>query len=149
MRELRQIAVEGVRLAVRRSGPPDGPAGQRRVLLLHGAGHTGAIWAQRPLRLEGHELSDEINEKLFAIELELMDEALSKFGRASPAPQDDRAPSYYRKRTPEDSRLDPERPIVEQFDLLRVADPARFPAFFDLRGHRYVVRIEKAGAADE
>lgn len=110
---------------------------------------TGAIWAQRPLRLEGHELSDEINEKLFAIELELMDEALSKFGRASPAPQDDRAPSYYRKRTPEDSRLDPERPIVEQFDLLRVADPARFPAFFDLRGHRYVVRIEKAGAADE
>jgi methionyl-tRNA formyltransferase len=110
---------------------------------------TGAIWAQRPLVLEGHELHDEINEKLFAIELELMDEALSKFGRATPTAQDDRAPSYYPKRTPADSRLDPERPIAEQFDLLRVADPARFPAFFDLRGHRYVVRIEKAGAADE
>jgi methionyl-tRNA formyltransferase len=33
--------------------------------------------------------------------------------------------------------------------LLRVADPQRFPAFFDLRGHRYLVRIEKAGASDE
>ena len=41
------------------------------------------------------------------------------------------------------------RSIAEQFDLLRVADPQRFPAFFDLRGHRYLVRIEKAGASDE
>ena len=49
----------------------------------------------------------------------------------------------------QDSRLDPHRPIADQFDLLRVADPDRFPAFFDLRGHRYLVRIEKAGAADE
>jgi methionyl-tRNA formyltransferase len=110
---------------------------------------TGAVWAQRHLMLEGHELSDEINEKLFAIELELMDEALEKVGRAKPVPQDDRRPSYYRRRTPDDSRLDPHQPIADQFDLLRVADPVRFPAFFDLRGHRYVVRIEKAGAIDE
>jgi pimeloyl-ACP methyl ester carboxylesterase len=43
------IAVEGVRLAVRRTGPPGAGAG-RRVLLLHGHGHTGAIWA--PLALD-------------------------------------------------------------------------------------------------
>src|SRR5215813_13350989 len=42
---------------------------------------TGAIWAQRHLVLEGHELCDEINEKLFVIELALMDEALEKIGR--------------------------------------------------------------------
>ena len=110
---------------------------------------TGAIWAQRHLVLEGHELSDEINEGLFAIELELMDQALELVGKGKAVPQDDRPPSYYRRRTPEDSRLDPSRPIAEQFDLLRVADPQRFPAFFDLRGHRYLVRIEKAGASDE
>jgi methionyl-tRNA formyltransferase len=110
---------------------------------------TGPIWAQRQLTLEGHELCDEINERLFAVELDLMDEALERVGRAKPVPQDDRKPSYYRRRTPEDSRLDPHRPIANQFDLLRVADPDRFPAFFDLRGHRYLVRIEKAGAADE
>lgn len=110
---------------------------------------SGAIWAQRHLVLEGHELSEEINEGLFAIELELMDHALAIVGSGKPVPQDDRPPSYYRRRTPEDSRLDPSRSIAEQFDLLRVADPQRFPAFFDLHGHRYVVRIEKAGAADE
>ena len=109
----------------------------------------GAIWAQQHLVLEGHELCDEINEKLFAIELALMDEALAKVESRGPVPQDGRTPSYYRRRTPEDSRLDPNRPIADQFDLLRVADPARFPAFFELRGHRYVVRLEKAGAADE
>lgn len=38
------VAVEGVRLAVRRGRPAGAPVG-RRVLLLHGAGHTGAIWA--------------------------------------------------------------------------------------------------------
>jgi methionyl-tRNA formyltransferase len=110
---------------------------------------SGAIWAQRHLVLEGHELGDEINAKLFAIELELMDHALDIVGTGTPVPQDDRPPSHYRRRTPEDSRLDPSRSIAEQFDLLRVADPDRFPAFFDLRGHRYLVRIEKAGAPDE
>jgi methionyl-tRNA formyltransferase len=110
---------------------------------------TGAIWAQRDLVLEGHELSDEINDRLFAIELDLMNHALEMVGSRAPAPQDGRVPTYYRRRTPEDSRLDPSRSIAEQFDLLRVADPQRFPAFFDLRGHRYLVRIEKAGASDE
>lgn len=38
------VAVEGVRLAVRRGRPAVAPAG-RRVLLLHDAGRTGAIWA--------------------------------------------------------------------------------------------------------
>jgi methionyl-tRNA formyltransferase len=110
---------------------------------------TGAIWAQRHLVLEGHELYDEINERLFAVELDLMDQALEMVGHSAPVPQEDRPPSYYRRRTPADSRLDPSRPIADQFDLLRVADPLRFPTFFDLRGHRYLVRIEKAGAADE
>lgn len=110
---------------------------------------SGVIWAQRDLVLDGHELSDEINEKLFAIEFELMEHALEIVGSGTPMRQDDRPPSYYRRRTPEDSRLDPSRSIAEQFDLLRVADPQRFPAFFDHRGHRYLVRIEKAGASDE
>lgn len=110
---------------------------------------TGAIWAQRHMVLEGHELYDEINAKLFAIEMDLMSDAVAVEARRAPVRQDDRTPTYYRRRGPEDSRLDPNRPIAEQFDLLRVVDPQRFPAFFDLRGHRYVVRIEKVEGTDE
>lgn len=105
---------------------------------------AGAIWAQRVMRLEGHELLDEINSLLFSIELELMDYVLENFGRIRPMPQDSRAGTCYRRRTPEDSRLDPTKTLAEQFDLLRAADPVRFPAFFDFRGHRYVIRIEKS-----
>jgi len=104
---------------------------------------SGAIWTQRILQFEGHELYDEINEKLFAIESELMDFALENFQQISPIPQHEVEPTYYCKRTPEDSRIDPDKSIAEQFDLLRVADPARFPAIFNLRGHCYRITIEK------
>ena len=50
--------------------------------------------------------------------------------------------TYMTKRIPADSQLDPCKSIAEQFDLLRVADSQRFPAFFDYRGKRYLVKIE-------
>lgn len=105
---------------------------------------SGAIWLQHQLDLEGHETSDEIVRLLFQVQMELMDFAIANFGKIIPTPQDQRKPTYYRRRTPEDSRLDPNRTIAEQFDLIRVCDPGRFPAFFDFRGHRYTLRIAKA-----
>jgi methionyl-tRNA formyltransferase len=33
--------------------------------------------------------------------------------------------------------------LAEQFDLLRVVDSERFPAFFEYRGRRYKLKIEK------
>ncbi len=105
---------------------------------------SGEIWAQQTLHLQGHELADEINQLLFAAEMALMDYAVVHLHDAQPRPQQGE-PSYYRKRTPEDSRIDPQRSIAEQFDLLRVADPQRFPAFFDFRGYRYRIILEKVG----
>ena len=104
---------------------------------------SGSIWTQRDLLLEGHELCAEINEKLFSLESEMMDFAVNNFGNVIPVPQRKTEPSYYRKRDSEDSRIDPHRTIAEQFDLLRVADPERYPAFFDIRGYRYRIKIEK------
>lgn len=105
---------------------------------------TGAIWAQARVTLEGHELHDEINDKLFAAELRLISEAVDGGEGIIPRQQPDRPASYYRKRTPEDSRIHPGRSIEEQFDLIRVCDPDRYPAFFELRGRRYLLRITKA-----
>ncbi len=110
---------------------------------------SGAIWAQREFHLEGHELCNEINDKLFAAERELLDFAVENFYTVSPSPQAEIEPTYYRKRAPEDSRIDPNTTIAEQFDLLRVCDPLRFPAFFDLRGHTYKITIEKVNANGE
>lgn len=110
---------------------------------------SGPIWGQRPVVLEGHELFDEINARLFDAQIALMDFAVEQFGRVEPRAQDAGAkPTFHPRRTPQDSRLDPAKSIAEQFDLLRVCDPRRFPAFFEYRGHRYVVSIRKADGGD-
>lgn len=103
---------------------------------------SGDIWQQRRIPLQGGELYDEINAALFDAELELMSWAIDHCDGARPRPQSGE-PSFYRRRTPEDSRIDPQRPIAEQFDLLRVADPQRYPAFFEYRGRRYKILIER------
>jgi methionyl-tRNA formyltransferase len=104
---------------------------------------SGAIWLKKKFKLEGHELFSEINNKLFSTELKLMTKAVEKYKDIVPIQQSGDPGLYLRKRSPEDSRLDPNKTIAEQFDLLRVVDPKRFPAFIDYRGKRYLIKIEK------
>ncbi len=105
---------------------------------------SGAIWEQCEIHLQGHELSNEINDILYDAVIGLMDFALENIDKVTPRVQGGCEPSYYPKRTPEDSRLDPDKSIAEQFDLLRIADPDRYPAFFEIRGHRYEIRLVKS-----
>jgi len=53
-------------------------------------------------------------------------------------------PTFYARRQPEDSKLDPELPIREQFNLLRIVSNEQYPAYFHLNGQKYILRIEKA-----
>jgi methionyl-tRNA formyltransferase len=105
---------------------------------------SGPVWLRTHFELEGHELLPEINQKLFDAELTLMSAAVERFEQLEPEAQQGEPGEYMPRRTPEDSRLDPDRTLAEQFDLLRVVDDDRYPAFFEHRGHRYVLRIEKA-----
>ena len=100
---------------------------------------SGDIWAQEVAYIPDHALAGEISEILFGVKKRLIARAL--YERLIPRKQEG-APTYYQRRTPESSRLDPNRTIAEQFDLLRICEP-RFPAFFDYRGHRYTVEVRK------
>ena len=105
---------------------------------------SGAIWAKKTVPIPKHFLIPEINQALFDCELELMDAALALRGTNPGVPQPtDVTPSYHQKRTPENSRLDVNMTIADQFDLMRVCDPVRYPAFFELHGHRYKLTLEK------
>jgi methionyl-tRNA formyltransferase len=104
---------------------------------------SGSIWLKTTFSLEGHELIDEINKKLFEAELYLMTEAISQFAYIKPTIQIGEPGKYMRKRTPEDSKIDPYKSISEQFNLLRVVDSARYPAFFEYKGIQYLIKIEK------
>lgn len=122
-----------------------GGANQITVTLLEASEpvDSGAIWLKTKFTLEGHELLPEINTKLFAAELLLMTQAVEKFETIKPIPQTGEPGPYMLKRSPADSKLDPNKTIAEQFDLLRVADSRRYPAFFDYRGKRYTIKVEK------
>lgn len=104
---------------------------------------SGPIWKQEKVRLDGTELHDEINDMLFAAELRLMDYAVKHAKTVKPRTQQG-DPSYYRRRTTADSELDIHRSIDDQFNLLRVCDPDRYPAYFVKHGVKYTVTVRKA-----
>ena len=49
--------------------------------------------------------------------------------------------SFYRRRKPEDSKLDVDKSIKEQFNLLRTVDNDRYPAYFEMFGRKYIIKI--------
>lgn len=106
---------------------------------------SGKIWKKEKIDIPKHYDCNEINNALFAAEIRLIDFSINNFESVRPHDQDKSIVTTYRsKRSPENSRIFPERSIIEQFDLLRTCDPDRFPAFFDHLGHRYTLKLEKA-----
>jgi len=105
---------------------------------------SGNIVKKTKFILNGDELLDEINEKLFFVELELMNYVVDDFKNISPVPQSGESGRHLPRRTPEDSRLDIDRTVREQFNLLRTVDNDQYPAFFEYLGRKYILKIEKA-----
>jgi methionyl-tRNA formyltransferase len=109
---------------------------------------SGPIHMTSEIQFSGHELNSEMRDvmgqEIVAMCLGYIDGA----GYPTPVEQVGE-PTFYRRRRSSDSRLDPDRTLGEQFDLLRVVDNERYPAFFDFRGRRFVLRIEDVGAAGE
>lgn len=105
---------------------------------------TGRIWLKRRIPVERTALWNEVNRLLFEAEIQLMNEAIEEYEQIEPYTQDTAIePTYYRKRTPNDSRIDPYKSFAEQFDLIRMCDPERYPAWFELNGQKYKVILEK------
>lgn len=105
---------------------------------------AGKIWLQEIISIAPDLLWNEINDLLFQGEINLIDSAINCWGRLIPKEQSlDIEASYFPQRTSLDSKLDPYKSIVEQFNLIRISDPNRYPAFFDLNGRRYKLTIEK------
>ncbi|HVV39390.1 MAG TPA: formyltransferase family protein [Candidatus Paceibacterota bacterium] len=103
---------------------------------------TGPIYLQGMIHFEGHELNPELKAAQGDITIKLALQFLDEYPpKVSRLPEGEG--SWYKRRSPGDSRLDPHKTLAEQFNLLRVADNERYPAFFELEGHQYVLRITK------
>ena len=106
---------------------------------------AGSIYRQLQIELEGHELAVDWRSLLAQATSEL---CLSWFDRyqevVNAAQPQHGTSSYYRRRRPADSQLDPEISLAQQFNLLRVVDNSSYPAFFYWRNHRYDLLIRRS-----
>lgn len=107
---------------------------------------SGVIYFKETMHFTGTEIVEELRatqaDATFKLCLEfidnypdIIDKAVSQEGECS----------FYHRRTSEDSRLDPDKTIREQFNLLRVVDNQRYPAFFELNGEQYLLKVFKKG----
>lgn len=110
---------------------------------------SGRIWQKVRIPLVGNEVVDELNELLFSAEIQLLDWAIANVEIVRPIIQDESVATFLRRRTPEDSRIDPTRTIAEQFDLLRVCDSNRYPAFFEYRGRKFYLNMTPEGSLEK
>jgi methionyl-tRNA formyltransferase len=102
----------------------------------------GPIVMKRALDFTGYELIDELRDLMggviinmcvaFAIEPNKF-EQVHQFGEES----------FYSRRTALHSELDPDKTLREQFNILRVVDNDRYPAYFYINGHKFILKIEK------
>ena len=103
---------------------------------------AGVIYDRSTISFEGHELNAELRHQQGKKSIQLCE----RFCERSAPPQGQSQqgePSFYARRRPKDSELDINKSILSQFQLLRVVDNERYPAFFTHAGHQYRLRIEK------
>lgn len=106
---------------------------------------AGPIYLRDSIHLNGNELLHEMHEILGAKIVgmcvafadrwpRILEGGVAQAGK----------PSFFRRRSAEDSRIDPHKSLAEQFNLLRVVDNSRYPAFVDWLGRRFIIKIEAA-----
>ena len=102
----------------------------------------GPILLQTEKTLNG----DELNNELRSIQAEMYIFHILDFlrnPREKGIPTTGKSSKIYRRRTPKDSELDIDLSIAEQFNILRVVDNERYPAYFEFQGNKYVIKITK------
>jgi methionyl-tRNA formyltransferase len=104
---------------------------------------SGLIWIKDKIKLKGTELCKDWRDLQGRKTVDLCYRFVEDYENLKPYPQIGES-SFYERRKSENSRLDIKKSIEEQFNLLRIVDNERYPAFFELAGKRYILKIEKA-----
>jgi methionyl-tRNA formyltransferase len=105
---------------------------------------NGDIYFQENLFLTGYELNLELRQKQAELIIKMCLVFVNNYPCYLPATGQEGKESFYRKRLPADSKLDINKTIKEQFNLLRTVNNEEYPAFFEIDGYSYKLRIERS-----
>lgn len=104
---------------------------------------NGQIYLQETMQFLGDELLDELRNVQGNKTIELAVKFVKKYPTNRSKAQVGEE-TFYRRRGPKDSELDVNKTIAEQFNLLRIVDNKRYPAFFKYKGKKYNLRVTKS-----
>lgn len=104
---------------------------------------AGDIYGQEIIKLKGAELVDELREKQAEATIKLLLKFIENYPN-NPVKKQKGIESVYPRRKPEDSQIDINKTITEQFNLLRVCDNERYPAFFYYNGRKIILKIYRS-----
>ena len=103
---------------------------------------AGDVYIVDYIKLEGHELNEEIKHKQGLLTMKMVKKYIDEFESMVATPQSGEE-TFYPRRRQKENELDINRTIVEQFNLFRVVDNERYPAHFHLNGTKYILKIYK------
>lgn len=101
---------------------------------------AGNIYGQEILKLTGTELLDELRKKQGEATIKLLLNFIKNYPDNIQKKQEG-VESFYPRRRPEHSQLDIHKTLAEQFNLLRVCDNERYPAWFIIDGKEFILKI--------
>lgn len=105
---------------------------------------SGKIYLKDIMYFTGNELIDEIRKIQSEYTLKMcLDFILNRKEIIDKAIDQEGVETFYPKRTPKDSELNINKTIKEQFNLLRIVDNEKYPAFFYINNEKYVLKIIK------
>ena len=105
---------------------------------------AGVIYIQNSITFEGGELLPELQAAQGQAIVDIIIEFVSAYPEVIERGEEQVGEeSFYERRRPEDSKLDPNKTIADQFNLLRVVDNEKYPAFFNYKGSKYILKIYK------
>jgi len=103
---------------------------------------AGNIFLTEELSFNGTELYDELRDKQAKKMIKLIKKFLSKYPKIKGTSQFGK-PSFNKKRNSNHSELDINKSIKDQFNLMRISDNEKYPAFFNFRNNKYILKIYK------
>ena len=103
---------------------------------------TGGYYYKDEIFLHGNELISEIREKQAKKTFLLLEKFIYDYKKVVKMNQKGIS-TFYKKRTLNDSQLNENNSIVKNFNLLRVVDNEKYPAFFRHKGCKYIIKIYK------
>jgi methionyl-tRNA formyltransferase len=103
---------------------------------------AGDVYLIDYIDLDGHELNEEIKQQQGLITIRMILKYIDNYTNIKGVSQNGEE-SFYHKRDMNANEIDIDKSISDQFNLLRIVDNERYPAFFIRNGIKYTIKIYK------